>query len=139
NDLLSKSKEMQIMTAPDTTLPARRADDSSLGRDLFAAFRDGVHRLRARLGMRGLVILGAAVIAVGLALNWSWLVAIGVAPLLLAALPCVAMCALGLCSISMGRKTCANHGTGEDARLTTIASSEENGRPLPPKHGERLG
>jgi membrane protein DedA with SNARE-associated domain len=32
----------------------------------------------------------------GLALNWSWPVAAGVAPLLVALAPCAAMCALGL-------------------------------------------
>ena len=38
------------------------------------------------------VALGA-----GAYFNWGWLVAAGIAPLLLTALPCVAMCALGLC------------------------------------------
>lgn len=40
----------------------------------------------------------------GLALNWSWLVAAGAIPILLAALPCVVMCLLHLCS---GRKNSA--------------------------------
>ncbi len=35
-------------------------------------------------------------VAFGVAFNWSWLVAVGVAPLILAVLPCVAMCGLGL-------------------------------------------
>nr|WP_064249725.1 hypothetical protein [Rhizobium leguminosarum]OAP90227.1 hypothetical protein A4U53_30370 [Rhizobium leguminosarum] len=48
-------------------------------------------------GRRGLVLLGTLVLGLGLAFNWSWLVAAGVAPLLLSVLPCVAMCALGLC------------------------------------------
>ncbi len=43
------------------------------------------------------LLLAAIVVAAGLALNWSWLVAIGVAPILITALPCLAMCALGLC------------------------------------------
>lgn len=46
---------------------------------------------------RGLTVSGIAVIAVGLALNWSWLVAAGAAPLILSLAPCAAMCALGLC------------------------------------------
>ncbi|MEX2647911.1 MAG: hypothetical protein WD673_02735 [Alphaproteobacteria bacterium] len=41
--------------------------------------------------------LAAILVAAGLAFNWGWLVAIGVAPILLTALPCLAMCALGLC------------------------------------------
>jgi hypothetical protein len=33
----------------------------------------------------------------GIAFNWSWLVAAGIAPILLAVLPCAVMCGLGLC------------------------------------------
>ena len=47
-------------------------------------------RNRAALAVMGILALGS-----GLALNWSWLVAAGVAPVLLSLLPCVAMCALG--------------------------------------------
>ncbi len=38
-----------------------------------------------------------ALVGAGLALGWPWLVAFGLAPLLLSLLPCAAMCALGLC------------------------------------------
>jgi hypothetical protein len=38
-----------------------------------------------------------SVVVIGAVLNWSWLVAVGIAPLLLTALPCIAMCGLGLC------------------------------------------
>lgn len=41
--------------------------------------------------------LAAILVTAGLAFNWSWLVAVGVGPVLITALPCVAMCALGLC------------------------------------------
>jgi hypothetical protein len=41
------------------------------------------------------VVLGA--LAATAAWQWSWLAAIGVAPLLLAIAPCAAMCGLGLC------------------------------------------
>ena len=34
-------------------------------------------------GKRGLVALGVGVVIFGLAMNWSWLVAAGIAPLLL--------------------------------------------------------
>lgn len=34
----------------------------------------------------------------GVAFNWSWLAAAGIAPLLIGILPCAAMCALHLCS-----------------------------------------
>lgn len=45
----------------------------------------------------GLIAIAAAVIGGGLALNWSSLVALGAAPLILGILPCAAMCAVGLC------------------------------------------
>jgi hypothetical protein len=58
-----------------------------------------VRSTASRLGRNRLLVGGAALalIAAGLIWQWSWLVAIGVAPLLLSAAPCVAMCALGLC------------------------------------------
>ena len=58
-----------------------------------------VRSIMSRVGGNRLLAGGAALslIAAGLIWQWSWLVAIGVAPLLLSAAPCVAMCALGLC------------------------------------------
>ena len=41
-------------------------------------------------GRRGLILLTVVALGVGAALNWSWLVVIGVAPLLLAFAPCAA-------------------------------------------------
>lgn len=55
-----------------------------------------------------LVALAVAVVGAGLALNWSWLVAAGVAPILLALAPCAAMCALGLCMNKTGGKSCSD-------------------------------
>ena len=51
----------------------------------------------------GLIAVAAAVLGSGLALNWTSLVAIGAAPLILGVLPCAAMCAVGLC-MPMGPK-----------------------------------
>jgi hypothetical protein len=48
-------------------------------------------------GRRGLIAAGAVIVATGLAFNGSWLVAAGIAPVLLSLLPCLAMCTLGLC------------------------------------------
>ena len=53
-------------------------------------------------GPRGLVILGIAIIAGGLALGWGWLTAIGLTPIILALAPCAAMCAIGVCAMSRG-------------------------------------
>lgn len=46
-------------------------------------------------------------ILVGTAWNWSWLAAVGIAPLLLAFLPCAAMCALGLCVSKISGGSCS--------------------------------
>ncbi len=76
--------------------------------------------LSSRAGRRGLWILGGGVVAAGLATNWSWLTAIGIAPVLLAAAPCLAMCALGLCA--MGRNSSCSKSstpTGADAPSAT--------------------
>lgn len=74
----------------NATEPAGTATPS-LGRELLLAARYYLG------GRRGLLILGAVAVVVGLVSSWGWLVAAGVAPLLLSVLPCVAMCALGLC------------------------------------------
>ena len=49
-------------------------------------------------GGRFWLVLAAVAVVAGAAFNWSWLVAVGVAPLLLTLLPCAAMCALHLCA-----------------------------------------
>ena len=55
-------------------------------------------RLRSwTLSPQGLTVTGIAVAVVGLSLGWSWVVALGVAPLILALGPCLVMCTLGLC------------------------------------------
>lgn len=55
-------------------------------------------------GRRGWVLLGLAAVGGGLAVNWGTVVALGLAPLLLGVLPCVAMCALGMCMGGAGGK-----------------------------------
>jgi hypothetical protein len=69
--------------------------------------------LRSR---RALIVLAAAAFALGVGFNWSWVVAAGIAPLLLSALPCVVMCALGLCVMRMG-------GRSNDAVVAASPSS----------------
>lgn len=50
--------------------------------------------------------IAAVAILVGLALYWNSLVALGIAPILIGLLPCLAMCALGLCM---------NRGSGDES------------------------
>jgi peptidoglycan/LPS O-acetylase OafA/YrhL len=71
--------------------PSNETTNGSLARDwLYAA--------RYYLGKRRAILLLAMIAVVaGITLNWGWLVATGIAPILLAALPCLIMCGLGLC------------------------------------------
>lgn len=71
--------------------PPEQAADRPLGRDLYLLAR---HWLGQRVTW---LILAAVALSLGAYWNWQWLVAVGVAPLLLALAPCAAMCALGLC------------------------------------------
>lgn len=74
-----------------TTTELTRASETPSRRDFLPAARSYFG------GRRGLIAAGAAVAVAGLAFNWSWLVAAGIAPVLLSLLPCLGMCALGLC------------------------------------------
>jgi len=69
-------------------------------------------------GRRGLFLLAGVAIAAGLALNWGWFLALGVAPILIKVLPCLVMCGLGLCmSRAAGRASCGDDRTdrGKDS------------------------
>ena len=87
----------------------------------------GQPSLVARLGRNRLVLGGIALalLAAGLAWQWSWLVAVGVAPLLLSAAPCAAMCALGLCMHRMSGRPCGNVRDGSTAHAVTQTASVE--------------
>jgi hypothetical protein len=77
--------------------------------------QDWLHALRYWLrGPRGLAALVLSALAIGAALNWSWLVAVGVAPLLLTALPCAVMCGLGLCMNKMTGGSCSTSSSAAD-------------------------
>jgi hypothetical protein len=82
----SFGKENIEMISPETASTTK----PSLAQHWVNAVR---YWLRSRNGVIVLIML--AVMA-GAALNWSWLVAVGIAPLLLTMLPCAAMCAIGL-------------------------------------------
>ncbi|MGH6975986.1 MAG: hypothetical protein ACREED_03065 [Stellaceae bacterium] len=102
------------MNTPEMIYPPR----TSLSQDFAALLRYWGHVAWARIGRRrALILLGVAIAAAGLALNWTGLTAIGVAPVLLAIAPCAAMCALGLCMGNMkGGQSCStNPGGGADA------------------------
>ena len=105
-----------------------RSDGASATRAWTQAITLG-GRFSPRTSFIALAIAGAGV---GLFLGWEWLVAAGLAPLLVAVLPCAAMCALGLCASRMGNKDLgADAGTeavppreAEPLRAPGVASAE---------------
>lgn len=101
-------------------MPQRRQSVGGLlDRHPLSAVRDNLG------GRRGLLALAAIALAGGLALNWNWLAAVGVAPLLLAVLPCVAMCGLGLCMNRTAGRTCSS-GTAADTQTHSQPTVERN-------------
>lgn len=81
-------------------------------------------------GRRGLILLTVAALGAGLVLNWGWLVAVGIAPLLLVLAPCAAMCALGLCMNKMGNKSGPTQSGASDQGSTgTPPSSTAAAKP----------
>ena len=46
---------------------------------------------------RVLAVAGLALAGAGFTLGWNWLTAVGVAPLIVSAAPCLVMCAVGGC------------------------------------------
>jgi hypothetical protein len=68
--------------------------------------------LRSWIGDRR--VLAVAVLAVagtGLSLHWDWLTAVGIAPLIVSAAPCLIMCALGVCMMGRNRQACSSRPT----------------------------
>jgi YHS domain-containing protein len=89
-----------------TNVPSTDTSDRSLTRDILDAARYYLG------GRRTLLVLAAILVAGGIALNWGWLVAAGLAPILIAVLPCAVMCALGLCMHKMAGGTHTGNRTG---------------------------
>lgn len=92
------------MNSPDTAGATRR----SLTQDWLYALQ---YWLRGRNGVIALVVLA---LVIGAALNWSWLVAVGIAPLVLTVLPCAVMCGLGLCMNKMTGGSCSTSSSAAD-------------------------
>jgi hypothetical protein len=101
------------MTTPAST----KTTDASLAGDLLQA-------ARYYLGGRwALAVLAIVAVAGGIAFNWSWLVAAGIAPVLLTALPCVVMCGLGLCMNKLFGGACASQSTQPSATAERVEPS----------------
>ena len=66
-----------------------------------------------RLGRRAAIVVWmAAAVGLGFFLGWSWLVAADLSSVVLGILPCAAMCALGLCGGSLGKKCSDQNAPG---------------------------
>lgn len=75
------------------------------GRTTVAGWRAWLARPRTKL------LAATALGAIGVGASWNWLAAIGALPVILSALPCLAMCALGLCMRGLDRKSCSTQVT----------------------------
>lgn len=92
-----------------------KASDAPLGQDWLRLLRHWLGNRRVQIALAAAVIVGGA------ALNWGWLVAIGLAPIILAVLPCAAMCALGMCVMGgKGKAAC-----GKDAASDAASDRDE--------------
>ena len=84
------------------------------------------------------LLIGVAIAggAGALVLGWDWLVAAGVASIILAVAPCLAMCALGLCASRIGKSEQTTAGMppatpGPDVPAVKAEAANDPKTPLP--------
>lgn len=63
---------------------------------------------------QGLMILAAVLIIASVVLTKDWLIAAGLAPILIAMVPCLVMCGLGLCMHKTTGGSCENGAATKD-------------------------
>lgn len=81
---------------------------------------------------RAILIFSVITIAGGLYFNWAWLVAAGIAPVLVAVSPCLLMCALGVCDrVWSGGESSEQQKAGTENSVTSTDVE-------PQKHTVRL-
>ena len=113
-----------------TSAESTKTDETSLSSDVLAYVRSHLG------GRRGLIILAVIALGAGAFSNWGWLVAAGIAPLLLALAPCALMCAAGLCMSKMGGGSCSSGGKASPtARSSDVANPEPSQAVEPPVQG----
>lgn len=83
-------------------------------------------------GRRGLIMISVAALGAAAFFNWGWLVAIGIAPLLLLLAPCAAMCALGYCmKKNDGGTSSSTPPQPSDANASAnVASADLSAKPI---------
>jgi hypothetical protein len=68
---------------------------------------DWLQTLRGYLTNRWvLLVIGGGAVIIAAFFNWGWLVAVGLAPILISLAPCAIMCGLGLCGMKMMGGSC---------------------------------
>lgn len=78
--------------------------------------------LNGRLGVRTAILtLAFAGVAAGILFSWKWLVAAGLSSLVVGVLPCVAMCAAGMCMRRGGK---GNSSAAIDAPASATANDK---------------
>lgn len=93
--------------------------------------REALYAARYYLGSRtGLIAIAAIGIGAGTYFNWGWLVAAGIAPMLIGVAPCAAMCALGLCMIGRSRAMPKSDQSSSTAQPPKLIAKAHN------KHGK---
>src|SRR5258708_2720675 len=89
--------------------------------------RAWIKRPRSRL------IAGLAFAMIGVGASWNWLAAVGALPVILSTLPCLAMCALGLCMRGMTGRSC-----NASARGQVVPSAESDASPSAEPEKEKV-
>lgn len=105
------------------TLQQSRTNEPSLARDVSHA---AGYCLRSRWT---LIALASLAVFLGLYFGgWAWLVAAGLAPIILATLPCLIMCGLGMCMMGRGQgQSTAPRDAVEDSTSTALGAPDANG------------
>lgn len=129
------------------TSPSSASNTGALRRRLFSSVRSYLG------GRKGLFVIGAGALALGIAFNWNWLAAAGLLPLL-SVLPCLGMCVFALC-MSKDAAIPTNLPAGSDQTMLDSTSAGESalqlvklpdgswnmpapaGRPLPSNSNKR--
>lgn len=104
-------------TEMNTTTKTKSANELTLTESVVALLQ---HYLGGR---KGLILLTVVALSAGMYFNWGWLVAAGVAPILLAVAPCALMCGLGLCVNKMCGKSNPTQSKSVDQDSSTSLSS----------------
>ncbi len=96
--------------------------ETTLMQDIGSYLR---HQLR---GWRGAIVAAVILAVPALWVGWPWLVAAGLAPLILTVAPCALMCAAGLCMNNIGKKPAVSPETPErvvDTIVQGVSAGEE--------------